>query len=251
MSKPDTWMPLVIGDYLADTGHLSTAEHGAYLLLLMTAWMRGGALPDDDAQLARITRASATEWRKLRPALAPFFMAADGVWRQKRLLKELAEAQARTAAAGAKAVGAAATRWGKHRVDDAPSIAPSNAQAMPEHCPPSIPSSSLRSEEQRLARKERPLPENFAISERVRDWANRKGFRDLERYHEIFVGRYLANGKKYADWDQTFMNAIREDWYGVRAVAAGGRSAVAASIFGGSNGQRPDDAIDGTAERVA
>ena len=41
--------------YLADTRHLSTLEHGAYLLLMMEAWRRPHCdLPDDDRVLARL-----------------------------------------------------------------------------------------------------------------------------------------------------------------------------------------------------
>ena len=78
-------MPIYIGDYLADTSHLTTLQHGAYLLLLFHYW-KAGALPDDDQQLSQITKMSVDDWRKNRGTIQPFFF--DG-WRHKRLDREL------------------------------------------------------------------------------------------------------------------------------------------------------------------
>lgn len=57
-----------------------------------------------------------------------------------------------------------------------------------------------------------PLPEGFAISERVTQWAARKGYTRLPERFEHFVGAAKARGYEYADWDEALMNAIRDDW---------------------------------------
>jgi uncharacterized protein YdaU (DUF1376 family) len=70
MSRP--WMPLYVADYLADTAHLSAAESGAYLHLIMHYWQHGG-LPDHDELLRRISRMTPQEWRLSKTILAGFF----------------------------------------------------------------------------------------------------------------------------------------------------------------------------------
>src|SRR3546814_6296929 len=88
--KGDKWMPLDIGDYLGDTGRLTTEGHGAYLLVPMDYW-RHGAPPDDDETLAAIARLSVPRWRKLRPVIAPSFTAMACKWRPKRANEEMAK----------------------------------------------------------------------------------------------------------------------------------------------------------------
>lgn len=87
MSAP--WMPLYIADYLADTAHLSAAESGAYLHLIMNYW-RHGKLPGDDVSMARIARMSGKEWARSKAILQAFFH--DG-WQHKRIDFELEKSQ--------------------------------------------------------------------------------------------------------------------------------------------------------------
>lgn len=88
MSAPP-FMPLYVADYLADTTHLTTLEHGAYCLLLMASWRLGGSLPDDDAKLAKFARMTAAQWARVRESVIPFFDVSDGVVTQRRLLVEI------------------------------------------------------------------------------------------------------------------------------------------------------------------
>jgi uncharacterized protein YdaU (DUF1376 family) len=80
-------MPLYVGDYLGDTGHLTTTQHGAYLLLMMHYW-RKGELPDDDKQLSKITKLPLKTWCEYRPTLQDFFYEG---WKHKRIDAELAK----------------------------------------------------------------------------------------------------------------------------------------------------------------
>ena len=82
------WMPLYIADYLADTGHLNAAEHGAYLMLIMHYWRTGG-LPQEDRALMRIARMMPDEWADAKPTIAAFF---DAEWKHTRIDKEMAKA---------------------------------------------------------------------------------------------------------------------------------------------------------------
>src|ERR1700704_6813875 len=66
MNRP--WMPLYVGDYLGDTGHLTTTQHGAYLLLMMHYW-RKGELPNDDRQLSQIAKLPLKTWNEYRATL--------------------------------------------------------------------------------------------------------------------------------------------------------------------------------------
>lgn len=81
-------MPLYVADYLADTAHLSAAEHGAYLLLIMHYWTKG-KLPDDEEAIRRVTRLTTRQWSQSRDVLRSLF---GDQWRHKRIDEELSKA---------------------------------------------------------------------------------------------------------------------------------------------------------------
>lgn len=112
------YMPLYVADYLADAGHLTTLQHGAYLLLLMNYWQRGKGLPATDAALMSITRLSRKEWEQNSEVLMEFFTEADGLWIHKRVEFELLTFRNKSA----QSAEAARVRWDKR-----------NAEAMRTH----------------------------------------------------------------------------------------------------------------------
>lgn len=91
------YMQFYPSDYLSDTAHLSTLEHGAYLLLIFNYWQRGESFkaPDErtfNKRLAAVTRLSEQEWTDVRDALKEFFEVTneEGIeWRHNRIEDDL------------------------------------------------------------------------------------------------------------------------------------------------------------------
>ncbi|NVM91105.1 uncharacterized protein YdaU (DUF1376 family) [Variovorax sp. SG517] len=111
--KTDIWMPLYIGEYVADTMTFTTEQHGAYMLLLMACWKAKGTLPTDDESLVSITKLPAARWRAMKvKVMAKFDLSADGLTMvQKRSSKEIAKAEKVSAARSSAGKAGAAKRW--------------------------------------------------------------------------------------------------------------------------------------------
>lgn len=76
--------------YLGDTTHLTTIEHGAYILLLITAWRsKAHCLPDDDVLLRQYCKLDRKQWKRIRPRLEPFFEINSGYWFHLKILDEI------------------------------------------------------------------------------------------------------------------------------------------------------------------
>jgi len=95
-------------DYLADTQHLTTTEHGAYLLLIFNYWQQGHPLKDCDRRFSNITRLPAIQWMDMRAIIEEFFTIQDGVWIHNRIEDDLA--YVREKVAKAKSAGEASGR---------------------------------------------------------------------------------------------------------------------------------------------
>ncbi len=180
-AKPDTWMPLVIGDYLKDTTRLTTEQHGAYLLLIMSYWVDGPPL-DDDEELAAITGLDAKGWRKNRPKLERFFRIEDGRWRHKRIDQELDRWSQKKAQYVARAAAGGRAKAAKSTASSTPQAASKHEKTAQKSCLKAAPQpastevdartgqSTLCDGEDAAARPEgttAPVAEPISLSERL------------------------------------------------------------------------------------
>jgi uncharacterized protein YdaU (DUF1376 family) len=203
-------------DYLADTSHLRTVEHGAYFLLILHYWRTGG-LPDDDDALARIVRATKVEWRRIRPVIQSFFH--DG-WKHKRIDHELAEAMRISEAGRRGGLASAQARRNRkstiverpleNRRNDPPTIQ-QRSDNQPQPQPQSQPESSLRSEAR--AKRATRLPEDWMPARDDQLFAIENGLspervnEELQKFRNYWLSKAGRDATKL-DWSRTWQNWI-------------------------------------------
>lgn len=90
------FMRMFVGDYMADTSHLSTEEHGAYHLLLYSYWTHRCGPKIDEKTLRKITKLSAHKWKNISPTIMEFFEIRDGRLYQSRIEEELEKAKSKS-----------------------------------------------------------------------------------------------------------------------------------------------------------
>ena len=81
------YIQLYVADYLADTMHLTTEEHGAYLLIIFNYWQTGKPIPKN--RLARIARLSNDRWSSVELSLSEFFNDTGTEWQHTRIDMDL------------------------------------------------------------------------------------------------------------------------------------------------------------------
>jgi uncharacterized protein YdaU (DUF1376 family) len=115
-------MPLWTDAYLGDTTHLTTIEHGAYLLLLMIAWRGDGSLPVESKILARYAKVTMGQWRRMETTLRAFFEVENGRLIQKRLRDEFNVVRQRRESQAANGRASALKRKGRHSTKREPNV---------------------------------------------------------------------------------------------------------------------------------
>lgn len=106
------YIQLYVADYLADTMHLSTEEHGAYLLLIMNYWQTGKPIPKN--RLPAIAKLSNERWTDVEESLNEFFTEDEqGCWVHSRLEADLARVRGQSKQASKAGKASAAARKAK------------------------------------------------------------------------------------------------------------------------------------------
>lgn len=253
------FMPLWVSDFLGDTLELDATEVGAYMLLIMAQWQRGGrSLPADEKKLQLIARCG-RNWPKVWANIERFFERdEDGFFSEKGrdVFKNVAAKREVNSQNGVRG-GIAKSLKNKDR---------HVANAIANDCrKPAISKPYSEREEKReanaspkKARGER-LSDDWVLPAEWAEWALSQGLSvarveaEAERFLDYWLARAGPGGVKL-DWAAAWRNWIRNSRDGENGArnspqrsngpvprgAAGIVAGFAAAARQGLGGAQPD-----------
>jgi len=212
MGRVDVWMPVYIGDYLRDTEELTGLEHGAYLLLLMHYWQKGGNIGCDISRLTRVCRADEETARFI---LDNYFILESGNYKNKRADEEMLKAESRRISAEEN--GRKGGRPPKNNPQETARLANTNqpvSQMKPDHNPTHNPQESSSSSSSQKDKEEdgqdNPTEEAQAMANLLYDLHAKnidKGFK-----------KNIANIKKWAYDIDKISRIDGRSWADIKAI---------------------------------
>ena len=237
-------LPLFTDAFIADTGHLSAQETGAYLMLLMVAWRTPDCrLPDDDDKLARWARVDRRTWKRLKPTVMEFWSLGGGFWTQKRLTQERDIVSKRADAARSNGKHGGRPKSLEDNNPDNPTGSRSLTQQKAPN--PNPIRSSLRSDQDsRSARGhgvKTPIDPDWQPDARDVDAAITEGVsrEAIRREAAQFVDHCLMHAVTSADWRASWRKWCRSPYrapdppHGGRAPPRGGSNPATVAGFAG------------------
>lgn len=122
------WMPIFIGDHLAETSDFDAVEQGAYLFLLMRLWQSDGRLPLSDAALAKIAHVSRPQWTRIKPTVMRLFEAGADGYSHARMSAEITKARENIEKRKRAGIASGASRRGEHMFNTCSTHAPTHVE---------------------------------------------------------------------------------------------------------------------------
>jgi uncharacterized protein YdaU (DUF1376 family) len=217
------FFPLATDAYLADCAHLSDAEHGRYLLLLMALWRAPNQrLPNDDEWLARrFARSAERIASEIRPLIKEFCKCTGNWITQKRLSKEFDYVMSSRKKQSARAKSG----WNKRKDESHGNAERQDSGNAPySHPTPPTPIKApvAKATGERAAKCGTRIPPNWRPNDAGRAYAAERGL-DPDSTADAFIDWWsAANGPNAIkrDWDAAFRTWCRRDAAGPLVQAA-------------------------------
>lgn len=218
-NKTDIWLPIYVGDYLADTMHLTTEQHGAYFLLIMAYWRNRGALPE--SRIQGIVNINGNSWTIAEALLKEYFDTTTypGKWYHKRIEEELKKAFIRKQAAENRGKKGSDVRWKDKTADSSTNSSTIVEGIVGDSSSPS-PSPSLKEtyigkdtvKEKTKREKKLFIPPTL---EEAKAFFREKGYKESVA-ERAWMGYDVADWhnsqkKKISNWKQTFIQVWFKD----------------------------------------